>query len=344
MKNLYIVAFMCLSVGLFAQDIHFSQWWAAPVEMNPANTGKFNGLLRATFAYRNQWFLIPTLNSVAPYQTYQASVDYSIASQRLNNNKFGVGLMFYNDKAGDGALTTNSAMLSVAYHQSVDRYGRSHLSFGLQGGFAMKQLHFQDLIFESQLDGFGWNRNINSGENYNSNPVIYPDVNLGAAFTSRPKDRFAYNFGFAVHHIAEPKETFLNDKTNTLHRRYVAHGGMDISLGYDNQWTLSPTFLFMLQGQAQQYNVGLGVNYQANDNIGIFGGGFVRVNGTGFDAGILNLGVDIYNARLGLAYDINSSDLRGASKAQGALEVSVVYVFKKQRDQSINYPMYCPKF
>jgi hypothetical protein len=120
----------------------------------------------------------------------------------------------------------------------------------------------------------------------------------------------------------------------------VVHGGCEISLGSDNEWSLLPTFLFMLQANAQQYNVGLGVNYQATENIGIFGGGFYRVK----DAAILNLGVDIYNARIGLSYDINHSDLRGASKAQGAMEVSVVYIFKRQRDQSIQYPMYCPKF
>lgn len=345
MKKLSLILFLSMTATVWAQDIHFSQWWAAPIAMNPANTGKFGGLLRGTFTYRNQWFLIPTQNTVAPYQTYQASVDYSISSERLNNNKFGVGLMFYNDKAGDGALTTNSAMLSVAYHQSVDRYGRSHLSVGLQGGFAMKQIHFQDLIFESQLDGFGWNKNINSGENFNASPVIYPDVNVGATFSSRPKDKFAYNFGFAVHHIAEPKESFLHSETNILHRRYVVHGSCDISIGYESEWTLTPTFLFMNQAQSQQYNVGLGINYQTrNEHIGIFGGGFGRINSTGFDAAIVNLGVDVYNARLGVAYDINTSDLRAASKAQGAVEISIVYIYKREKDRSINYPMYCPKF
>ena len=346
MKKLYVALLLLMSGGVFAQDVHFSQWWAAPVAMNPANTGNFNGLIRATFNYRNQWFLIPTLNQVAPYQTYQASVDYSIASERLNNSKFGVGIMFFNDKAGDGALTTNSGLISIAYHQAVDRYGKSHLSFGLQGGFVMKQIHPQDLIFESQLDGFGWNRNINSGENFNGKPIIYPDVNLGVVFTSRPKDKFAYNFGVSVMHIAEPRESFLFSESNRLHRRFVAHGSLEFNTGYDNQWTIAPTILFMLQGQAQQYNFGVGINYQTNnENLGIFGGGFGRMNSGGnFDAAILNLGVDVYSARIGLAYDINASSLSGASKSQGALEVSVVYIYKRQRDQAINYPMYCPKF
>jgi hypothetical protein len=102
----------------------------------------------------------------------------------------------------------------------------------------------------------------------------------------------------------------------------------------------------MMQGNAEQYNYGVGVNYQTNnDNLGIFGGGFARMNSGGsFDAAILNLGVDVYNTRIGLSYDINVSGLSGASQSQGAVEVSVVYIYKRKRDQSINYPMYCPKF
>jgi type IX secretion system PorP/SprF family membrane protein len=347
MKNLYLAFLLVLGVGsLSAQDIHFSQWWTAPMAMNPAMTGNFNGLVRATFDYRNQWFLIPTLNQTTPYQTFQGSVDGAISSQRMENNKFGVGLMFFNDRAGDGGLTTNSALASIAYHQGVDRYGKSHLSFGLQAGFVMKQVTIQNLIFESQLDGYGWNKNISNGENFNSSPIIYPDVNAGVMFSSRPKDKFAYNFGVSVDHIAAPRESFLFDENNRINRRYNVHGGMEISAGNDNQWTFSPTILFMMQGQAEQYNYGLGINYQTNnDNVGIFGGGFARMNSGGaFDAAILNLGVELYSTRIGLAYDINISGLSGASQSQGAVEVSVVYIFKKTKDQPINYPMYCPKF
>jgi type IX secretion system PorP/SprF family membrane protein len=346
MKNLYLAFLLCLGGGLFAQDIHFSQWWAAPVAMNPAMTGNFPGLIRATFNYRNQWFLIPTLNQVTPYQTFEGSVDASLTSQRMENNKFGVGVMFFNDRAGDGGLSTTSALASVAYHQGVDRYGRTHLSFGLQAGFVMKQIQEQNLIFESQLDGYGWNKNISNGENFNSKPIIYPDVNAGIMLSSRPKDRFAFNFGVSVFHISAPRESFLYDQNNRINRRVAVNGSCDISAGPDNHWTISPTILFMEQGKAEQYNYGVGANYQTNnDNLGVFGGAFARMNSGGaFDAAILNLGVEVYSTRVGLSYDINVSGLNGASQSQGALELSVVYIYKKQRDQSINYPMYCPKF
>jgi hypothetical protein len=115
---------------------------------------------------------------------------------------------------------------------------------------------------------------------------------------------------------------------------------MDIFLDKYGDFSISPTFLFMLQQNAQQYNMGIGLNYWLNDNIALWGGAFYRVK----DAAIVNLGVEVYNARIGVSYDLNHSGLRAASKAQGALEVSVVYIFKKERSGSIQYEKYCPYF
>lgn len=87
------------------------------------------------------------MNSGSPYQTFQASIDGNVLPTSLGNNRLGIGGMFFNDKAGNGALQTNTGMVSIAYHQSVSQYGRSHLSFGIQAGVVNKRINFQDLIF-----------------------------------------------------------------------------------------------------------------------------------------------------------------------------------------------------
>jgi hypothetical protein len=43
-----------------AQDPGFSQFFASPLTLNPALTGKFNGVLRVAGNYRNQW---PAINN-----------------------------------------------------------------------------------------------------------------------------------------------------------------------------------------------------------------------------------------------------------------------------------------
>ena len=57
-----------------AQDIHFTQFTAAPLTVNPAFTGNFDGQWRATAIYRTQ------CKEVSPqaYQTYGASFDMPI--------------------------------------------------------------------------------------------------------------------------------------------------------------------------------------------------------------------------------------------------------------------------
>ena len=115
---------------------------------------------------------------------------------------------------------------------------------------------------------------------------------------------------------------------------------MEIFLNHDFSFSMTPTFLFMLQSNAQQYNVGLGLNYWVNDDIAIFGGGWYRIK----DAVILNLGAEFYNCRVGISYDVNHSSLRTASKAQGGIELSAIYIFKKEKPGPIQYEKYCPTF
>jgi type IX secretion system PorP/SprF family membrane protein len=341
MRKIYAAFIITLiAFNSFAQDIHFSQYYASALTLNPALTANINGAFRASFNYRNQWFTIPVLNSVAPYQTYQASVDAPILREKLGNDGFGFGGSFYADRAGDGALTTYSGMVSVAYHKAVDRYGRGRVSLGIQAGVVSKQIRINDLIFETQLDNFGWNPALNNGESFNNKSILYPDVNVGAMWTHAPKDMWRYYVGFSMNHLSRPKESFLGDERNRLNYRFNVQAGMEIFLDDYYDFSISPTFLFMLQSNAQQYNFGLGLNYWVNDDVAVFGGGFYRVK----DAVIFNAGVEVYNARIGLSYDVNHSGLKTASRAQGAVEVSLVYTFKKERPTSIQYEKYCPNF
>lgn len=340
-KFLPAVVALLVTLSVSAQDIHFSQYYASPIALNPALTGNINGVFRLAANYRNQWFTIPVLNSVAPYQTYQFSGDVALLRERLGNDGFGIGGMFYCDRAGDGALTTFSGLVSVAYHKAIDRYGKGRLSIGLQAGVVSKQIKMQNLIFETQLDNYGWNSTLNNGEtNFSGKNILYPDVNAGILWTHAPVERFRYYLGFAMNHISKPRESFLQDSRNKLNYLFKVNAGTEIFLNSDNSFSLTPTFLFMLQSNAQLYNFGLGLNYWVNDDVAVFGGGFYRVK----DAVILNVGAEFYNVRLGISYDINHSSLRTASKAQGALEVSAIYVFKKERSQAIQYEKYCPNF
>src|SRR6202007_1542836 len=86
-----------------AQDPGFSQFFASPLTLNPALTGKFNGTLRVAGNYRNQW---PAINNA--FITSTVSVDAPVFHNILpETDTWGVGLMPMTDRTANGILTSN---------------------------------------------------------------------------------------------------------------------------------------------------------------------------------------------------------------------------------------------
>src|SRR5829696_3271046 len=95
---LIVLFFSALSVK--AQDPNFSQFFASPLTLNPALTGKFDGDFRLAANYRNQW---PTINNA--FTTYTVSADASILKSRISEvDQFGVGVMGFRDQSGNGVI------------------------------------------------------------------------------------------------------------------------------------------------------------------------------------------------------------------------------------------------
>ena len=83
--------------------------------LNPAFTGKFNGMVRAAANYRNQW---PTINRA--YETGTASVDFPILAKQIpSTDTWGLGFMGYTDKSAAGAVGFNYFSFSTAYHKGL---------------------------------------------------------------------------------------------------------------------------------------------------------------------------------------------------------------------------------
>src|SRR6187399_1183164 len=96
-KVCILLSCLLCSLGLFAQDIHFSQFYNSPLTLNPALTGKMNGMLRFALSCRNQWYALT--NGKTPFATYAGSFDMPI---RFRKDALGVGLVIVNDQAGEG--------------------------------------------------------------------------------------------------------------------------------------------------------------------------------------------------------------------------------------------------
>src|ERR1700684_3485651 len=100
-KSFLLLSFLSLIFMVRAQDPAFSQFFASPLTLNPALTGKFNGIVRVAGNYRNQW---PTIDNA--FITSTVSVDGAIFKNRLpDGDVWGLGLMAMTDKTADGILS-----------------------------------------------------------------------------------------------------------------------------------------------------------------------------------------------------------------------------------------------
>ena len=130
MKKIIFTLIICVALvsASTAQDPNFSQFFASPLTLNPALTGKFDGVYRVAGNFRNQW---PTILNA--FTTRTASVDFGIMKNRLAEiDQLGIGILGVTDRAGDGVLVTNYAGLSLAYHKGLDEDGFNQIGLGFQ--------------------------------------------------------------------------------------------------------------------------------------------------------------------------------------------------------------------
>jgi type IX secretion system PorP/SprF family membrane protein len=341
-KRLIILSsvLMLIGTGLWAQDPGFSQFFASPLTLNPAMTGKFNGDVRVAGNYRNQW---PAINNA--FITSTISVDGHLLSGRLpDNDTWGLGVMAMTDRTASGILTSNFIALSTSYHKSLDEDGLHQIGVGFQGAYANKSLDGTRLTFEDglQLDGT-WLRSPSEPINSQFVNVHYFDMNLGVLYNASSNGNNNYYIGASAYHLNHPKESFLGVDTINVPTRFTFHGGGFFPVT-GSASTLYVSGLFNSQAGAHDFVLGgaweisasADETYPVNFYAGLWGR-FSNVT----DAVIPYVGLDYGDFNLGLTYDVNVSSLQTASQSRGGVEISLIYI-KKSSDGHRAVP--CPHF
>jgi type IX secretion system PorP/SprF family membrane protein len=317
----YLIAifiFLMAALHLKAQDVQFSQFYAAPLYLNPAFAGS-SELARVGVNYRNQWPEYPT-----NFVTYSAYFDYY-----LEDYNSGVGLLLLSDVEGQAGLRTNMVGLQYAYNTRIT----DGLAFraGLSGSFTMQNVDKTNLIFGDQIDFDGQFKDVTDDPIYNLDfRNNYLDVGVGGLFyTSR------FWFGFAVDHLLTPVNSLITGDSK-LDRKFSGHMGYKIPLpasadfsyqGGLRDVSLTPTVLYKQQGQFSQLDAGMYFTYEPFV-IGTWYRGlpFKPVEGiANHESLIMLVGVSTNGLHLGYSYDYTVSKLGPATG--GAHEVSVRYEF-----------------
>ncbi|MBL4593699.1 MAG: type IX secretion system membrane protein PorP/SprF [Flavobacteriales bacterium] len=307
-----------LANDLFAQDPLFTQFYANPLYLNPAFAGTAH-CPRVSLNYRNQW---PGISG--SFVTTSASYD-----QHVDALSGGLGLLVWNDRAGEGTLNTTNVSGMYSYQIPITR--RFSIKAGLQATWAQKKVDWSKLTFGDMIDarrGFIYNTN----EIQRDEPANYVDFSVGVLGFSEK-----YFVGFAVNHLAEPDESVI-EGTSPLPRKYTLHGGAVIPIESKGEpASLSPNIIIQLQQNFLQINFGM---YFSKGPI--IGGLWYRHAGSNTDAFTALVGFQAGIMKFGYSYDITISKLTNTTA--GAHEFSVGLNFdckpKKRRFRTIS----CPSF
>ncbi|MGK0390228.1 MAG: type IX secretion system PorP/SprF family membrane protein [Maribacter sp.] len=332
-----------ISTSLFAQDKHFSQFYASPIAVNPALTGAFDGKFRVGAIYRDQW------RGAAdnPFVTFAASMDmrFNLGKKRAFQDAAAGGILFFTDRVGGVDFNTNQMALSGAYHKALDRASTQYLSAGIKFGFTQRNVNYESLTFQDQFNGID-DYSSPTGEELPENNFAYGDLSAGLYYTITPKRQTSFYAGVALHHFNKSNASFYNEIDGTKHKIFmktVGHIGARLPIGDNKQ--LFPRLMISMQGPHLQFDAGTSLRASLNDfsSMAIHFGAWVRPvkfdTGISLDAIIAMVGFEYENVLFGLSYDANINSLANYSKVHGAFELSVVYLGEYE-----NETILCPTF
>ena len=331
-KLIVIVSALLLAFSANAQDPHFSQFFASPLTLNPAFTGKFNGLWRLAANHRDQWPSIPKA-----YVTSSASIDFPILTSRVpENDVFGVGLSGLSDASANSILKLNYGSASMSYHKALDENGYSTIGAGFQATYSSLNLDITKLTFEDMLTQNGFTGTTTDILTNGSNQSYF-DVNAGVLYSGSSNGINNYYAGVSMYHINRPKVSF-KDKNWFLSGRITVHGGG--SFPVSDVITIHSSVIHQIQNKASETTIGAAIAANLNQDqekpTSVYLGSWVRFN----DAVVPYIGLEFGGLRIGASYDMNISSLKAATNTRGGSEISLIYI--KQPAENKGIP--CPKF
>lgn len=341
-----LICLLILSTGVTvtAQDPQFSQFYAAPLYLNPAFAGSTNQA-RAGMNYRNQW---PAID--ANFTTMSAFFDYFIEDKNS-----GVGVLLTRDQEGLAGLRSLSLALQYSYELQIT----DNLGFrpGFQAALYNRDVNFSKLTFGDQFDpSTGDFIDQPTAETFNTNfSKTFIDLSAGGVFFTR----VAW-LGVAANHLNKPNQSVIDEKSQ-LPIKFSVHGGFKYFMkpgvvgsgvyARNAERSVAPAFQYRHQGQFDQMDLGvyftfeplvLGTWYRGVPFKSV--NGFVNNESIVLLLGFVKLGAkDAIN--IGYSFDYTISKLGPGSG--GAHEFSLVYTWpmrnprKPPKDKLI---IPCPDF
>jgi type IX secretion system PorP/SprF family membrane protein len=338
-KCIFFCCMLCCRAGLVVgQDIHFSQFFEAPLLRNPALAGIFTGDIRVQGVYRDQW------NSFTnAYRTGSLNGEYRMPVGK-GDDFMTIGLQMLFDKAGTVGLTTTHLLPAVNYHKSLSDERPMYLSVGFMGGMIRKSIDISKMTTDEQYLG-GFNPGLSTGETVPASGYYTWDASTGISFNSAigANHKNTVFAGLAYHHVNRPRNSFYRNVNIELKPKFVISGGFRLVMDEYSFFTIQADhssqgpYRETIAGAMYGYNLGPDPE---NAEYKIHLGAFLRWE----DAVIPVIKLERAPVAISLSYDVNVSRLKTASQGMGGIELSLSYIGFVKRDNSSKYKMLCPRF
>jgi type IX secretion system PorP/SprF family membrane protein len=318
MKSLSTILLAIMITGLsFAQDAQFSQFYAAPLYLNPAFAGTDSGA-RLGINFRNQW-----VDNEGQLTTYDLEYD-----QHVNALHGGFGVMAWKNDAGSGTISTTNFSGIYSFQQHI--YKELNISIGIQGAYMQENLDWSKLTFNNSLP---------------SSPtigIIYPSEEVAPRGESQFFDLTAgiegytneFYGGVSVAHITQPNQSFI-DGNYPIPAKLTVNVGAMIPIEDPNPTNsfLSPNIIITQQQNFTQVDIG------AYAQRRFLVAGFWYRNNNSF---ITTLGLQKWGIKIGYSLDLNMGQYKKGT--YNANELSLGYIFhsksKNAGFHSINTPSF----
>jgi len=328
--HILMASALFMALRLSAQDPQFSQFYAAPLYLNPALTGNTHQD-RIGLNYRLQW------PAIGPgYKTY--SVTYDHRSAAMNS---GIGGMVMHDRAGSFGLNFTQAALSYSYEARLNR--RQAVRGGMRVGYTMRSYDPRNMLFADQVIRDNAPTSI---EPALLSSVSYFDFSAGLLYYSEQ-----FWGGFSVNHLNEPQQSLYLDGDASLPMRTSVHVGYRFAVDgrafRHSETTMTLASHYKAQQQWDQLDIGAYIDH-LSVTFGMWYRGLpaLKAYQPGYpndEAVVAMFGYKTpYQLRVVYSYDVTVSKL--TLKSGGAHEISLIYEWPRHNKNRRYRAVPCPKF
>ncbi|WP_236974405.1 PorP/SprF family type IX secretion system membrane protein [Membranihabitans maritimus] len=346
----FVFTFLLGIGNIRSQDIHYSQFYMAPLHLNPAMAGVMNCNYRVIANYRNQWATVLT----NPFNTFSASYDQKIPVGR--SDYFGWGASAWGDVAGEAKYKQVMGRLTGSFSKKLfgDRNTSHYLVAGADVGINQRGIDVNALRFGSQYDPITGVFDPGAPPDPSIDlysPVTFFDVSGGLLWFSVFDERTNFYAGVSMAHMNKPNISLLGNDEYRLYQRWTFHGGGEVPIS--NTVSLVPGFVVFDQGPSFEGNIGNSFRFDMGSteffSQSFEVGAWLRMvknyvsdehTKLGPESVILSARFNYNEFGIGFSYDWNISELREASRGNGAFEFSLNYLICGAENRGV----YCPTF